>query len=265
MKKLMLVLVATALMVGCKKNAIIPEKDMVTIVTKIFLSDALTLTAPNDISLFNRDSIDYYAHIYTSMGYTSAQFDSSIVFYTKNPALFDQIIDKAIADLSKLETELNAKLNAVKTDSLQNLWVGKDKWIFPTDSKSDTIGFRIPSRKPGKYTLSVCLRVLPNDESVEPKVIFAFNLNNDSTYFNKRIENLSKDGITRTIKIENSISDTSITHLTGAILHHEPQTGKWTKHAEVFSINISFEPIIDSSKVALNPVPKNRHRLEKQQ
>lgn len=262
MKQLVVIAIAAIVLVGCKKKFIIPENDMVTIVTQIFLSDALTLTAPVDASLFNRDSIEYYAHIYLQLGYSAAQFDSSVVYYTKNPVAFDRIIDKAISELSRMETEMNTRLNAInKPDSLSNIYDGKQKWLLPADGKTDSIGFRIPINSPGKYILSASLRVLPNDESIEPGVVFGFVVNNKNTYASKKVEPLKKDGIVRTIRIENSIADSSVTHLAGAILAHQPRKGDWSKSAEVFSICITFEPAVASNTV----ISKNRTRVEKPQ
>ena len=72
-----LILVSIFSLLSCNKGYIIPERDMVKILTKIFITDGVTSTPPHNI-LYGHDSIDYYEPILKSYGYTTAQFDSSV-------------------------------------------------------------------------------------------------------------------------------------------------------------------------------------------
>jgi hypothetical protein len=245
MKNIYYLVFTCLLLLACNKNRIIPEKDMVTIVTKIFMTDAISVTLQTEKSLFSHDSIEYYAPIYKSLGYTTNQFDSSIVYYTRNPEALNRIIDKAINELSRKETEIKAKIAAMDSDSLDttNLWVGKRKWILPADGERETIDFKIPISSPGTYTLTAMIRLLPNDEALEPKIQFGFTLSNDSTNVNFVSEKLLNDGLDRLVKITSTINDSRVTHIAGSILHHEKKEGKWSKRAEVSAIKIDFTPI----------------------
>lgn len=261
MKNIFLLVFISISLLACNKNRIIPEKDMVTIVTRIFLTDALSVSTQTEKSLFSRDSIEYYAPIYKSLGYSTREFDSSIVYYSRNPEALNQIVDKAINELSRKETEIKAKIAAMDGDSLDttNLWVGKRKWILPVDGERETIDFKIPISSPGTYTLSAMIRLLPNDEALDPKIQFGFILSNDSTNVNLIGERLINDGLDRLVKITSTIDDSRVTHIAGSILHHEKKEGKWTKRAEVSAIKIEFippKPNEPESKIMLKETKK---------
>jgi hypothetical protein len=258
MKNIFLLVFITISLLACNKDRIIPEKDMVTIVTRIFLTDALSVTTQTEKSLFSRDSIEYYAPIYKSLGYSTSEFDSSIVYYSRNPEALNRIVDKAINELSRKETEIKAKIEAMDSDSLDttNLWVGKRKWILPADGENETIDFKIPIHSPGTYTLSAMIRLLPNDEALDPKTQFGFTLSNDSTNVNLNAERLINDGLDRLVKITSTIDDSRVTHIAGSILHHEKKEGKWTKRAEVSAIKIEFVPL-NPDKTPLKVKPRN--------
>ncbi len=52
----------------------------------------------------------YYAQVLERHGVTQAEFDSSLVWYTAHPQLFDKIYPKVMADLKKEEEKYVALL-----------------------------------------------------------------------------------------------------------------------------------------------------------
>jgi len=125
--KLLLILLALAL-IGCK-NKLIPEKDMVTIMSKVFTADATESTVSISSLYQSRDSIEFYQSIYKPMGYTTQQFERTIDYYVNNLDLLDQLLDKVINELLLNETKLNAELTDYRRRQSEekdnNLWNGK--------------------------------------------------------------------------------------------------------------------------------------------
>ena len=112
-------LVIVASMVACKPPPIIPEADMVKILTKVFITDAAVVNPHFGRIYYNVDSIDYYSNIYEPMGYTQQQFDSTLSYYARNPAELNRVMDKVVASLSQLESELNVQIKPEKVQRRQ--------------------------------------------------------------------------------------------------------------------------------------------------
>jgi hypothetical protein len=72
----------------------------------------------------------YYAQVLEKQGITQAQFDSSLVWYTAHPQLFDKIYPKVMADLKEEEE----KFVALHEDEL-NLQPGGISKIVTQDTK----------------------------------------------------------------------------------------------------------------------------------
>ncbi len=241
--KIVYLFVALAI-IACNKPRIISENEMVKIVTHIFITDAITSSTEIKRNLLNRDSIEYYAPIYGKMGYSTAEFDSSIVYYTRNIALFEHIVDRSIGELSQMETELLALKNITSSDSLRNrgIWVGKRKWVLRGDNINESIDYLIPTHGPGVYTLTAQIYVKDLDTLFRPYVTMSFLLNNNINAYNKCVE-INKIDTLQQIKLQQIVFDSRITHVFGSLLWHTSPPTVWAKEAAVSNIKFDFKPI----------------------
>ena len=104
------------LLVGCRPKGILHSWEMREIMVDLHKTDALLQVA--GLQYGHNDVADiYYAEVLEKHGVTQAQFDSSLVWYTAHPQLFDKIYPKVLAQLdaereafeAAHEQELNAR------------------------------------------------------------------------------------------------------------------------------------------------------------
>lgn len=85
---------------GCRPKGILHSGEMRAILVDLHKVDGMIQT--EGMAYGHDDVTDlYYAQVLEKHGVTQAQFDSSIVWYTAHPVLFDKIYPKVKADLKK--------------------------------------------------------------------------------------------------------------------------------------------------------------------
>jgi hypothetical protein len=85
-------------LIGCRPKGILHSGEMRAILADLHKTDGLMQVQGLN---FGHDEVRniYYAQVLEKHGITQAQFDSSIVWYTAHPVLFDKIYPKVQADL----------------------------------------------------------------------------------------------------------------------------------------------------------------------
>jgi len=145
----------------------------------------------------------YYNYILKKHGVTQAQFDSSLVWYTKNPQQFENIYAKVIDKLTKLQTDVNAykfhpndihEIGKMRID----LWNKKRKFVFNKDSARTKFDFEILNNDflyKDMYVLKFLLKISPDDSCTNQRIELRLN------YFNGKSDHTFKpvynDGVTR--------------------------------------------------------------------
>lgn len=110
MKKTAVVLLAIIL-VSCDSgnktpDYVISHDDMVNIIIDIHVADGLLTDNNVRRKLAKKDSLNYYNAILNNYGYTRADFDTSVHFYSKNIDEYDKIYEEVLNNLSEMETKL---------------------------------------------------------------------------------------------------------------------------------------------------------------
>ncbi len=101
------------LFAGCKESGVIPEPEgllsqdeMVAVLTDIHLIEG----ARTGLVIMG-DSVggvnEHYKAFFEKHNVTQAQYDSSFVYYSKNPKIFDKIYERVIENLSVIESEIH--------------------------------------------------------------------------------------------------------------------------------------------------------------
>ncbi len=237
---------------------------MVSLLVRMQIIDATILNSGLRQNNLYNDTIDYYGKTLQSLGYTQAQFDSSLAFYTKSPEEFDAIYDKVIIELSKIETQIieenKIKADSTPKDSLINLWKLKSSFELPADGAQASIDFKIPTVGLGYYTISADVCLHSDDQSVNPSMVAYF-------YFDDQTKEGMKSVITsksykrmiasRNYSIRLELRNSLVTHLKGSIFSHE-NTGKvLLHHASITNIKIYYNPLpINKYKPRKKPLTK---------
>ncbi|MCT4622380.1 MAG: DUF4296 domain-containing protein [Schleiferiaceae bacterium] len=100
------------LLISCKEKDVVPEPEgllppekMVAVLTDVHLIEGARtgLVIMGDSTVGVRE---HYKAFFEKHNVTQAEFDSSFVYYSKNPKEFDEIYVKVIENLSVIESEV---------------------------------------------------------------------------------------------------------------------------------------------------------------
>ncbi|HEX2935971.1 MAG TPA: DUF4296 domain-containing protein [Bacteroidales bacterium] len=239
---LLLVSAASVLLFGCRKKEnsyFIPAEDFKEIICDFHLADGLYMVNSRYIT-FHNDSFNFYNDILKEHGYTFAQFDSTLKFYTDNPEKLDRIYGDIVTEFNKLE-HMNSQLGLMD-DSISNLYTGKKRWILPKDGPTKRVPFDIAVQDSGEYTILVFAKKGLDDKSKDLRIT-AFYYYKDSAsnkehtdYFPEATYEPGKRfAIYSTSKF---LSDKKVKRLRGWILDYDQSAGSIHRDIEVKMIAI---------------------------
>lgn len=95
------------LFVSCRPRGVLSSRQMRNVLVDLHKTDALLQECGLQFGHEEAQSI-YYAQVMEQHGVTQAQFDSSLVWYTAHPQLFDKIYPKVLAQLAAEREALDA-------------------------------------------------------------------------------------------------------------------------------------------------------------
>jgi len=84
------------------------QKEMTDFLTDLHKLEG-SLVAKGIISPQDKENVYYYNALLKKHGITQAVFDSSLVWYTKNPKKFEKIYTQVLDNLTEFETEVKSK------------------------------------------------------------------------------------------------------------------------------------------------------------
>ena len=86
--------------VSCRPRGILTSRQMRSVIVDLHKMDGM-LQVSNMQYGYEEAKTIYYAQVLEQHGVTQAQFDSSLVWYTAHPQLFDKIYPKVLAQLEQ--------------------------------------------------------------------------------------------------------------------------------------------------------------------
>jgi len=107
MKKALITIIFSGVFIfmGCNKDRkVIPRDEMVPILVRIHLMDGAAQIAQYNPEINISDTMDVYKVVLEDYGYSRAQFDSSLQYYSRDLKKFDRIYQQVLARLNKMET-----------------------------------------------------------------------------------------------------------------------------------------------------------------
>jgi hypothetical protein len=241
MRILYYTLIILTLFSSCKKNKyIIPRKPFKNILIELHLADGVYMMNYGKYQI-HTDSLNFYNTIFKNYGYTRAQFDSTLKYYTVHPKEFDLIYDGVITELNMLVEEVT-QIRDFESDSLDNQFTLRTRWSLPSDGKTTRIPFDIKVKDSAEYTINVYAKKYPDDQSKNLR-ISAFYQYTDTV--SKEIKTEEFPEISYSVdKYYNLYTTTKIyTHkksgrLRGWILNHDEQKAPFAKHVDIKMIYI---------------------------
>lgn len=220
---------------------LIPEKDLVDIITDVYLTDGI-LSLPSYSNIYTSfDSISAYISIVEKHGYTKERMDKTMKYYfLSNPENLIKIYDKVLGILTEMESRVS-KDYVTETNKLVKLWNGEESYSFPEITSPDSTYFDLLLNRPGNYLFNFTATFYPEDQSVNPcfnsYYVRVDSLETGKRYYLKDL-NYIKDGRPHEYKIILNINSTVPVRIKGSLYGSEKYQGMHEKNAE-FS-NISF-------------------------
>ena len=225
-----------------KKN-LIPEKDLVSILTDIYITDGLLTVPKITLGASSLDSITTYYHVIESHGYSKEAMDKTMKYYfIENPKRLNKIYDKVLGILSEMESRVDKEVALEQARSM-NQWPGKDFYSFPDISGNDSTMFNMIIHRPGLYTLTLTATLFPDDQSVNPRVtIYSCSPDSIETGKRKYIKTVDylKDGRPHTYKLNIPVPDKTILHLRGWLYDFDNPSFSMEKHVKIENISFTF-------------------------
>lgn len=107
-------LVLVLVLVGCRPRTVLSNREFRDVLYDLHRADGILQVAGYNYS-HDAEVAGYYKHVLDKHGVTQAQFDSTLVWYTDNPQIFNKIYPKVIARLDA-DYEAEKALRGVKRD-----------------------------------------------------------------------------------------------------------------------------------------------------
>lgn len=221
---------------------IIPEKDLISILSEIHLADGL-LSLPQINYLYSdRDTIAPYVDIILKYGYTKAEMDQTMrYYYIRNPKKLIEVYDKVLGKLSEMDALVDKELPSYR-DNIVNLWKERLFYYLPDNLVEDSLQIDFPVNYPGAYHLKFTITIYPDDQTVNPRagIFYCF----PDTATNCKRNYLSefpfiKDGRPHTFNFLMILGKTYPVRLKGWFIEQEGQDLFRNKHFRVENIVFS--------------------------
>ena len=171
-----------------RPGGVLNERQMTNVLTEMHKTDAIL----NEKGLaygHYTEKAAYYKFIFKKYKITKAQFDSSLVWYSKNPRIFDNMYDKVLINLTSLQKDVkNGKYHPVDTLDLTklrtNVWNKRNRYILTHDSLRTHLNFDITDTDflfGDVYELKFLQLIAPEDSCKKPRIVLRINYANGKT------------------------------------------------------------------------------------
>jgi hypothetical protein len=253
--RIILVIGITLLLGACdgRPKGVVNQTDMINVLTDLHKLDG-SLNAKGLLYDQSNKKNDYYVSVLRKYGITQAEFDSSLVWYSKDPKKFDRIYEKVLTQLTDLQTDINkGKYHPVDSTELAkikyNIWNKRIKYALTKDSARTHLDFEIPDQNfmlGDIYILKFLQRIAPEDSCKKQLIRFQIN------YVNGRVRGVIKtaynDGLTRRYNLRiSSIHPSKIKSISGELLGSSVYKGKLNTTTDSISLTRVYNALKQDS------------------
>jgi hypothetical protein len=199
-------------------NNMIPEKELVKILTELYLTDGL-LSIPKTTQMYSlNDTLKAHKDVFKLHGYTKEAMDMTLkYYYIKKPKVLIKIYDQALGVLSEMQSRYEAEVTQLQA-KLANIWEGEHSYILPDGSAIDSASFILKPGSQGKYYLKYNVTLSPVDLSynTRPKVYTCHpdSIETGRRHYIKTIEYFN-DGLPHTYTLEIRVTEKSHYYIKG--------------------------------------------------
>lgn len=167
-----------------RPKEVLSQRKMAHVLTDLHkLEGTLSVAIPNHGDA--TENAPYYNVILSSYSITQAEFDSSLVWYAKNPKRFEKVYIRVNENLEAWEKEIKGgKYYPIDTTEISSnlaflqLWDQSNAYVFNKDSSENDLAFEIENDSlllGDVYILSFFQRIAPQDSSESRKAFLSIN------------------------------------------------------------------------------------------
>jgi len=243
MKNVVLLLLVFTSIVSCKRNSsskyIIPKDEFRDILTDVYMVDGYYMMNSGNL-VHHTSKNNFYNSVLKGYGYTLANFDSTLKYYTQNSKKFEPLYDEVITNLNKLQQEVYQLQQY--SDTTRNLFKKKTSWNLPKDGTKEMIPFKIAIKDTGLYTIILQLKVFDDDQAKDPHLTAYFwyddgTKNGHIEYFPSILYKKTKRLVV--VNTHKRNRNKKVTHIKGWVLNHNNPELDFKKHVDVRSIIVA--------------------------
>lgn len=221
---------------------IIPEKELISLLIDIHITDGLLSLPTINTTYTALDSITTYYHVIEKHGYTKEMMDKTMKYYfIKKPNRLSKIYDQVLVKLSEMESRVE-KESYMEQGRISNHWKGKDFYALPSINNNDSANIDL-TLGPGSYQLSFTAIVYPDDQSVHPGIsIYSVSADSIATGKRKYFNNLKylKDGMPHTFTVTLNVPIKSSVHFGGSLFDSDSNPSEIENHYKIDNIFLSY-------------------------
>lgn len=221
-----------------ERGDLIPEKDMISIIKDIYLTNGLLNLPAVHEWYIPPDSLSTYRDVIGKYGYTKQAMDQTLKYYfVREPKELVKIYDQVLGQLSALDSRIEKSLNQEEARAA-NYWKGDDPVLYPPVDKGDSTYFSIII-KPGTYNFTYTLTLFPDDYSFNPR-LSTWYFQRDSVGTGKMYFITTpcyiKDGLPHTYVNKLIIPGKSFVVLQGYVYNFDNYPPEFNKHLRIEKI-----------------------------
>jgi len=234
-----------------RPDGVLSDNDMTNVLVDLHKMEGVLIEKGMNFSSSFPERDLYYYSVLAKHNVTKAEFDSSLVWYTKNPHRFEKVYEKVEVELAKHQALIktnfyhpidSAALNIVRVD----LWNKATKVLFTKDSARTHFDFEIKNASllyGDVYELKFLQRISPVDSCGNQRIKLKIN------YVNNQSDSLCQtahhDSILRkyTFRLKAN-RKLKIVSITGSLLGSDKYKGKMSVRMD----SISLKRIFDKTK-----------------
>lgn len=151
-----------------KYKGLIPEKDFISILNDLHLTNGLFGLPDIRTQYVIRDSSQLYVDIIKSYGYTTGAMDTTIqYYYIKKPKKLIMIYDEMLGRFSEMQMRTEKEYMA-SPDYVADQWEGEHWYLLPDAGGVEKPGFELTMKNAGDYALKFSVTIYPDDQSDHP-------------------------------------------------------------------------------------------------
>jgi hypothetical protein len=218
---------------------IIPEQDLIKILTEVHLADGLLAIPEVRYKFFESDTLSSYIDVIENNGYTKPQMDRTMRYYfVRRPKKLIKIYDKVLGRLSEMESRVDKELPGFRSKAM-NDWPGRSSYSFPDPTSEDTTWVDFAGNFYGTLYLKFVITIYPDDQSINPVMGLYFS-NADTIGNEKRVcfpaIPFLKDGHPHSYNISINQDLRGLIRLKGWFINLESTSPSLEKHFRVDNI-----------------------------